>query len=180
MPRHDPAGPAPVGPRVEDPEQRVAATTGSKGYESAVDDLRDRDLLMPVEGVTEKDLRDTYYDSRDGRAHEAIDIMAPRHTAVRAVENGRIAKLFTSKAGGLTIYLFDPSERFAYYYAHLDRYAPGLKDGQSVERGDLLGYVGTTGNASPNAPHLHFGIFRLTPERQWWKGEPLNPYLVLK
>jgi murein DD-endopeptidase MepM/ murein hydrolase activator NlpD len=179
-PPHDPAGPAPIGPRVEDPEQTVAATTGSKGYESAVDDLRDRDLLIPVEGISDDDLRDTFFDSRNGRAHEAIDIMAPRHTPVRAVENGRVAKLFTSKAGGLTIYMFDPSERFAYYYAHLDRYAPGLKEGQNLRRGDTLGYVGSTGNAAENAPHLHFGIFRLTPERQWWKGEPLNPYLVLK
>ena len=99
---------------------------------------------------------------------------------VRAVEDGRIAKLFTSEAGGLTIYHFDPSETFAYYYAHLDRYAAGLEEGQRVRRGQVIGYVGSTGNASEDAPHLHFAIFRLTPERQWWKGEPINPYPILK
>jgi len=88
--------------------------------------------------------------------------------------------LFTSKAGGLTIYQFDPSETFSYYYAHLDAYASGLHEGQSVRKEDVIGYVGSTGNASPQAPHLHFAIFRLTPERQWWKGEPINPFPVFK
>ena len=106
--------------------------------------------------------------------------MAPRHTPVRAVEDGVIQKLFASDAGGLTIYQFEPSGMFTYYYAHLDRYAAGLREGQQVRRGEVIGYVGSTGNASPNAPHLHFAIFRLTPERQWWKGEPINPYPVLK
>jgi murein DD-endopeptidase MepM/ murein hydrolase activator NlpD len=106
--------------------------------------------------------------------------MAPRRTPVRAVEDGTIAKLFTSKAGGLTIYQFEPSGTFCYYYAHLDAYADGLAEGQTVHRGALIGYVGSTGNASPDAPHLHFSIFRLTPERQWWKGEPIDPYPVLR
>ena len=97
---------------------------------------------------------------------------------MRAVEDGHIQKLFTSKAGGLTIYQFDPTGTFTYYYAHLDRYADGLGEGQLVKRGDVIGYVGSTGNASPDAPHLHFAIFRLGPEKQWWKGEPINPYLV--
>jgi murein DD-endopeptidase MepM/ murein hydrolase activator NlpD len=136
--------------------------------------------MLPVDGVDEHDLRDTYHDSRDGRQHEALDIMAPRHTPVRAVERGRVVRLFSSKAGGLTVYMFDPSERFCYYYAHLDRYAEGLKEGQTLRQGDLIGYVGSTGNASATAPHLHFAIFRLTPEKQWWKGEPLNPYLILQ
>ena len=107
--------------------------------------------------------------------------MAPRRTPVLAVDDGMIAKLFNSRGGGgLTIYQFDPSEIFCYYYAHLDGYAPGLREGQAVRRGEIIGYVGSTGNASPDAPHLHFAIFRLTPERQWWKGEPINPYPVLK
>ncbi len=105
-----------------------------------------------------------------------------RHGELRSIaaQDGQIVKLFTSKAGGLTIYQFDPSETFSYYYAHLDGYAPGLHEGQTVKRGALLGYVGSTGNASADAPHLHFAIFRLTPERQWWKGEPINPYPVLR
>jgi len=141
--------------------------------------LRARDLKIPVDGVDREDLHDTFTEARGSRSHEALDIIAPRHTKVRAVENGRIQKLFTSKAGGLTVYEFDPTETFAYYYAHLDRYADGLREGQIVKRGDVIGYVGSTGNASQDAPHLHFAIFGLTPERHWWKGDAINPYPIL-
>jgi peptidoglycan LD-endopeptidase LytH len=141
--------------------------------------LRGRDLTLPVDGIARKDLRNTFTDARGSRTHEALDILAPRGTKVRAVEDGRIQKLFTSKAGGLTIYEFDPTQTFVYYYAHLDRFEDGLREGQMVKRGEVIGYVGSTGNASPDAPHLHFAIFRLGPEKQWWKGEPINPYLVL-
>ena len=135
-------------------------------------------LLLPVQGVAASDLRDTFADGRDAnqRGHEAIDILAPRGTPVLAVDDGRIAKLFLSQPGGITIYQFDPTGRFAYYYAHLDRYAEGLAEGQAVRRGSVIGYVGATGNASPDAPHLHFALFRLGPEKQWWKGEPVNPF----
>jgi murein DD-endopeptidase MepM/ murein hydrolase activator NlpD len=141
--------------------------------------LRGRDLRLPVDGVDRKDLRNTFADARGSRTHEALDIRAPRGTKVRAIEDGRVQRLFTSKAGGLTIYEFDATQTFAYYYAHLDRYEDGLREGQMVKRGDIIGYVGSTGNASPDAPHLHFAIFRLGPEKQWWKGEPINPFLVL-
>jgi murein DD-endopeptidase MepM/ murein hydrolase activator NlpD len=165
-PLHDTSGPV--------------ATTGTSETQIETVALRERELLIPVDDVDADDLRDTFADSRgSGRAHEAIDIMAPRGTPVRAVDDGEIRKLFTSDAGGLTIYQFDPSSTYTYYYAHLDAYAGGLREGQQVRRGDLLGYVGSTGNAAPNAPHLHFAIFRLTAERAWWKGEPLNPYPVL-
>ena len=181
VPRHDPAGPPPRGPVLENPREPVAATTGTtEGYDTAVAALRARDLLLPVDGIDAAALRDTFYDSRNGRAHEAIDIMAARETPVRSVEDGRIARIFTSKAGGLTLYVFDPDERFCYYYAHLERYAGGLTEGQRVERGQVIGYVGTTGNAPENAPHLHFAIFRLTPDKRWWQGEPINPYPVLR
>src|SRR5204862_4412166 len=103
-----------------------------------------------------------------------------RHTPIRAVEDGTIAKLFNSKAGGITIYQFDPDRAFCYYYAHLQRYAPGLHDGQQVSRGDIIGYVGTTGNAPPDTPHLHFAIFQLGADKRWWQGRPIDPYLVLK
>jgi murein DD-endopeptidase MepM/ murein hydrolase activator NlpD len=166
------------------PSGRTPATAGTSGTLSgndAIADLRSRDLLFPVDGVSPDDVADTFDDPRgSARSHEALDIMAPRHTPVRSVEDGRIARLFTSQAGGLTIYVFDPTETYCYYYAHLDRYAPGLKEGQAVSRGQMLGYVGSTGNASESAPHLHFAIFELTSERQWWKGEPINPYPVLR
>jgi murein DD-endopeptidase MepM/ murein hydrolase activator NlpD len=160
----------------------AVATSGASADAPAVRALEERDLLIPVEGVDEDDLRDTFHDKRGGgRLHEALDIMAPRHTPVLAVEDGTIAKLFNSQGGGgITIYQFDPSVQYAYYYAHLDRYESGLREGQAVRRGQTIGYVGSTGNASASAPHLHFGIFRLGPDRRWWQGEPINPYPVLK
>jgi len=166
--------------RTEEDDTRATATTGISA-ESAIEVLRHRDLEIPVDGVHRKDLHDTFSETREGtRSHEALDIVAARGTPVRAVDAGTIRKLFTSTAGGLTIYQFDPSETFSYYYAHLDAYASGLREGQHVRKDDVIGYVGSTGNASPQAPHLHFGIFRLTPERQWWKGAPIDPYPVFK
>jgi murein DD-endopeptidase MepM/ murein hydrolase activator NlpD len=137
-------------------------------------------LLVPVEGVKAADLADTFGQPRGGeRRHEALDIMAPKGTRVVAANDGKLVKLFTSKPGGLTAYQFDPSEKYAYYYAHLDHYAPGLKEGAQLKRGDLIGFVGTTGNADPATPHLHFAVVELTPEKQWWKGTPVNPYPLL-
>lgn len=141
--------------------------------------LATRTLQFPVDGVRPGTVRDTFDNGRSGRRHEALDIMAPRGTPVRAVDDGTLVKMFDSKPGGLTVYQFDLSRRLAYYYAHLDRYAEGLREGMPLQRGDLIGYVGTTGNASPAAPHLHFAVFLLGPEKQWWKGEPVNPYAAL-
>lgn len=156
----------------------TVATTGEEEAEAILDTRR---LLVPVEGIAREALYDSYSDERGGgRSHEAIDIMAARGTPVRAVEGGTVARLFTSKAGGLTVYQFDPTSTFSYYYAHLDRYADGLSEGQALTAGQVIGYVGSTGNAAANAPHLHFAIFRLGPERQWWKGDPINPYPLLK
>jgi murein DD-endopeptidase MepM/ murein hydrolase activator NlpD len=144
-------------------------------------DLAQRDLLVPVQGITPEALSDTFDDARSaGRIHDAIDIMAPRNTPVVAVEDGRIAKLFTSDMGGLTIYQFDPTEAYSYYYAHLDHYAPGIKEGDRVSRGQVIGYVGSTGNASPDGPHLHFAIARLGPDKKWWQGQAINPYSILR
>lgn len=141
--------------------------------------LRSRTLVIPVQGVAAQKLSDTFTQARAGGVpHDALDIMASRGTPVLAVEDGRVAKLFQSKAGGITLYQFDPDSRYAYYYAHLDRYAEGLTEGASVRKGQVIGYVGSTGNASIDAPHLHFAIFRLESEHQWWRGTPLNPYLV--
>jgi murein DD-endopeptidase MepM/ murein hydrolase activator NlpD len=141
-----------------------------------LDELRRRRLEVPVEGVDRKALRDSFAEGRAGHVHEAIDILAPRGTPIVAVEDGRIEKLFTSKQGGLTIYQFDPGRRYCYYYAHLDRYAPGLAEGQTVKRGQVIGYVGVSGNAPPQTPHLHFTIFKLADDKRWWKGVPLNPF----
>jgi murein DD-endopeptidase MepM/ murein hydrolase activator NlpD len=161
-------GPPPANPAPVDPASLPA-------------DLARRGLLVPVAGVARSALLDTFDDARsEGRVHDAIDIMAPRGTPVVAVEAGRIVKLFNSERGGLTAYQFDPTESYCYYYAHLDRYAPDLREGMLVARGQLIGTVGFTGNASPEGPHLHFAITRLNEDKKWWQGQPLNPYPILR
>ncbi|MDQ6618853.1 MAG: M23 family metallopeptidase [Pseudomonadota bacterium] len=138
------------------------------------------DLVVPVAGIKRKSLRDTFVEDRGGRPHEALDIPAPRGTPVIAAAAGRIVKLFKSAPGGLSIYQYDAGERHALYYAHLDRYADDVHEGMAVAPGHVLGYVGTTGNAPPNVPHLHFALFRLGPRKEWWKGTPVNPFPLLR
>jgi murein DD-endopeptidase MepM/ murein hydrolase activator NlpD len=137
-------------------------------------------LRPPIDGVSVESMKGGFAEARTGHPHEAVDILAPRHTPVHAVQDGRIAKFFVSKLGGNTIYQFDPSGRLAYYYAHLQRYADGLHEGDAVTQGQVIGYVGTSGNAPPNTPHLHFAVFELGPEKQWWRGKALDPYLVFR
>lgn len=133
-------------------------------------------LQVPVAQVPAEGLVDTFDDLRGtDRRHEALDIPAPRGTPVHAVDDGEVAKVFLSVPGGLTVYQFDRTRSVAYYYAHLDGYAEGLTEGKLLHRGDAIGEVGSTGNADPAAPHLHFAVFELGPERQWWKGRPVNP-----
>ncbi len=158
-------------------ENNAARTSENPAAATA---LRDRRLLLPVDGVKHDQLRRQFSDERRGHKHEALDIIAPRNTQVRAVEDGTIARLFFSKAGGITVYQFDPSGQFCYYYAHLERYADGLREGQAVSRGQLLGYVGTSGNAPKDTPHLHFAVFRLTEAKRWWEGTPIDPYDILR
>ena len=150
------------------------------GAEPAAE-LADRDLAIPVQGITADKLTRSFSDRRgSGRVHEAIDILAPMHTPVVAVEGGTVARLFYSKAGGITLYQFDPTEKYSYYYAHLDRYAEGIREGQTLRKGQVIGYVGVSGNAPKNTPHLHFAVFRLTEAKRWWEGSPLDPYDVLR
>ena len=156
-----------------------AAVASAIGLASARE-LRARELDFPVEGFPREKLTDTFDEARTGHVHEAADIMAPRNTPVRAVEAGTITRLLQNASGGITIYQLDPSRRYIYYYAHLERYADGLREGLAVDRGQVIGYVGTTGNAPRNAPHLHFAIFRVVDPKQWWGGAPVNPYLVLR
>jgi murein DD-endopeptidase MepM/ murein hydrolase activator NlpD len=132
-------------------------------------------LAMPIAGVNPEELEDTFNEIHDGHKHEALDIPAPRGTPVTAVAEGNVVKLFTSKPGGLTVYQFDDSRTYCYYYAHLDRYAAGLKENTLLRKGDVLGYVGSTGNASADAPHLHFAVTQLGPDKKWWEGTAINP-----
>jgi peptidoglycan LD-endopeptidase LytH len=152
-------------------QPRVAATTG------AVPAGR---LRVPIDGVDIESFKGGFVERRGRRPHEAVDILSPRNTPVLAVDNGTVAKLFDSKAGGHTIYQFDPSGRLVYYYAHLEKYADNLQDGQLVKQGDVIGYVGTSGNAPPNTPHLHFAVFEVDDPGRWWDGKALDPYLVFK
>lgn len=164
---------------VEIPTSSSSSPTPVIGGEP-VPDLVSRRLEIPVKDIARSDLRASFDEARGGRQHEAIDILAPRNTPVIAVEDGSVEKLFTSKAGGLTIYQFDPTSTYVYYYAHLERYADGIREGGRVKRGEVIGYVGTSGNAPKDTPHLHFAIFKLTEARQWWKGAPIDPFEVLK
>ncbi len=138
-------------------------------------------LLIPVEGVPPSALTDTFTQARAGgaRPHDAIDIMAARGRAVLAAADGRVEKLFMSEDGGLTIYERSPDGRRIYYYAHLDGYAPGLAEGQVVKRGQKIATVGSTGNADPTAPHLHFAVNDIAPNEPWYKGRAINPYPLL-
>ncbi|HSW29768.1 MAG TPA: M23 family metallopeptidase [Longimicrobiales bacterium] len=136
-------------------------------------------LDVPVQGVTRSQLRDSYSEPRGDHAHEAMDILAERGTPVVSATGGRVLKLFDSKPGGLMVYAADPSGRFILLYGHLDRYADGLADGAGLYRGQVIGYVGTTGNAPPGTPHLHFGIMRGDPDVSWARGTPVNPYPLL-
>jgi peptidoglycan LD-endopeptidase LytH len=138
-------------------------------------------LIVPVAGIKPGQLQNTYNDSRsEGRVHNAIDIMAPAGTPVLAVTEGKIVKLFISDRGGITIYQLDPNGRVIYYYAHLERYADGLVEGATVRQGDVIAYVGDSGNAGPGNYHLHFGISIVDDPRQYWGGVPVNPYPILR
>jgi peptidoglycan LD-endopeptidase LytH len=137
-------------------------------------------LMMPIASVDPNSLRDSFSELRDGHRHEALDIPAPRGTPVLAAAEGNVIKLFTSKPGGLTLYEFDDSRQYCFYYAHLDHYAQGMRQGVLLRPGQVLGYVGTTGDAPPDAPHLHFAVFRLGPEKKWYQGTPIDPLPLLR
>jgi murein DD-endopeptidase MepM/ murein hydrolase activator NlpD len=151
------------------PQTSPAAPTGSPS------------LLIPVAGVSPEQLRDTFQDARSQRrVHDAIDIPAPRGTPVMAVADGRIVKLFQSVPGGITIYQLAPDNRTIYYYAHLDRYRDGLAEGQLVHRGEVIAYVGDTGNAGAGNYHLHFSILIVSDPKRYWDGTNINPYPLLR
>ncbi|HEY0171779.1 MAG TPA: M23 family metallopeptidase [Pyrinomonadaceae bacterium] len=138
-------------------------------------------LLIPVQGVTPEQLQDTFKNSRsEGRVHDAIDIIAPRGTPVVAATDGRVVKLFESVKGGITFYqLASADEHYVLYYAHLERYAEGLAEGHFARRGETVGYVGDTGNATPGNYHLHFAVWITEDPKRYWDGVNLNPYPLL-
>ena len=169
------------------PQQR--SVVPSREHTASPDSIRDvtsrdiealkRQLVLPVQGVTRSQLRDTYSEARGSRTHGALDILAPRGTPVISAMDGKLMRLFNSQTGGLMVYAADPTDRFILLYGHLDRYADGVRDGMPLKRGQVIGYVGTTGNAPPGTPHLHFGILRGRPSQNWSRGTAINPFPLL-
>lgn len=158
--------------------QRKGASQVSVSPQVDVSPIAPSPLIIPVAGVSRDNLTDTWGQARSqGRVHEGIDILAPMGAQVFAAADGRIVKFFDSVRGGVTIYQFDTSARFVYYYAHLSARAPGLSEGMFVRQGQVIGFVGMTGNAP--VPHLHFEVERLGPEKHWWQAEAMNPYPLL-
>lgn len=155
------------------PARPAPPATAAQGHAPAEEER----LAIPVLGVTAAKLTDSFAEARGGRPHEAIDIMAPTGTPVIAAAPGTIEKLFLSDAGGNTIYIRSGDRRTVHYYAHLQAYAPGLVEGQTVHRGQRLGTVGSSGNADPAAPHLHFAVLSLAPEAPWWgPTQAIDPF----
>lgn len=182
---------AALGPVPNAPPAAPPAAAGSASRDTAAPPvvtpadlaaLAARGLRVPVQGVSAARVPDTFNERRGGgtRPHQALDILAPRGTPVLSAADGRVLKLFTSAAGGLTVYVLDPSGRFVCYYAHLDAYRPGLAEGQAVRAGDPLGTVGSTGNANAATPHLHFAVARLDDPHRWWNGTPIDPKPYLR
>ena len=163
-------------PQAAAPSEVLAPAPAATAPPNVADLLRARHLMVPVDGVSVERLMDSYAAERDAgaRRHNAIDIAAPRGTAVVAADDGSVLRMGYNALGGLTIYHVDPQRKFVYYYAHLDRYASTLREGGVVARGDVIGYVGSSGNASPNAPHLHFQV--LVHRERYWEGESVNPF----
>lgn len=171
------AGPAPTVERR--PALATAVMVPSARMAAAIERLREKELVVPVVGSPK--IEDTFTAARDGeRIHNAMDILAPRNTPIVAADDGTILRMATNALGGITIYAADRDRQFVYYYAHLDHYRDGVLPGQRIQKGDTLGFVGTTGNAPKDVPHLHFQIMIWPADGKFWNGEPVNPYPVLR
>ncbi len=159
---------------------KPATALRERGPAAAISALRKMRLQVPLEGFNPESIKGSFYERRGGTLHHAADFLAQRNTPIHAVGNGPVAKLFESKPGGHTVYQFDPSEKYVFYYAHLEKYANGLAEGQQLKRGDIIGYVGTSGNAPPDRPHLHFSVGMVAKPKTWWKTIDLDPYEVFQ
>lgn len=168
-----PAGPVePAGSVVETP-----APPADVASMNDVDYLRYRRIIVPVAGADMSKVEDTFYEARDGgRTHRAIDILAPRGTPILAADDGKILRMTSNTLGGITMYTVDPLNRLVYYYAHMDHYNDAMSPGRTIVKGDTLGFVGTTGNAPKDTPHLHFQVMRWPADGKYWNGEPIDPY----
>jgi murein DD-endopeptidase MepM/ murein hydrolase activator NlpD len=175
-----PSGPRGPGMIFGSPRPAPPPTPPPPEVAAAYAELAQRRLEFPVEGVSSESIADSFLDGRISHIHHAIDVMAPRNTPVRAVDEGAIVQLGSSILGGISIYQADKQRRYCFFYAHLQGYAPGLREGQFVDRGQVIGYVGTTGNAPPGRPHLHFAIYTLDEGHRCGTGTAINPYPLLR
>jgi murein DD-endopeptidase MepM/ murein hydrolase activator NlpD len=142
--------------------------------------LRSRHLVVPVAGANMAKVDDSYFEPRDGdRTHRALDILAPRNTPILSADDGKILRMSNSSLGGITMYTVDPSNRIVYYYAHMDHYNDAMSPGKTIVKGDTLGFVGTTGDAPKDTPHLHFQVMRWPADGKYWNGVPIDPYQAL-
>jgi len=158
----------------------TAAVLGSS-MEADVEYLHSRRLTLPVAGIRPDQLTASFEEPRDGsRRHRAIDILAPRGSPVLAADDGHVLRVSWNNAGGNTVYATDTEGRIVYYYAHLDHYHESIVAGMPISKGDTLGFVGTTGNAPKDIPHLHFQIMRMPHDGKYWNGEPINPFSILR
>lgn len=176
------AVPRPAAPLPQTSVANGDVADGDTGEATSADlAMLSAELIVPLAGVKASELRDTFNEMRGGgtRKHEALDIMAPRGTPVLSASAGRVLKLHNSKDGGLMIYAADASNRFVLMYAHLDHYAEGMRDSLPLRQGQIIGYVGTTGNAAENAPHLHFAIAHPRDVKLWWTGTAIDPRPLL-
>jgi murein DD-endopeptidase MepM/ murein hydrolase activator NlpD len=147
---------------------------------SGTDYLRERQIIVPVANAPLNKIENTFDDPRDGgRVHRAVDILAPRGTPILSADDGYVLRLSTSALGGICLYAADAEGRLVYYYAHMDHYHESMADGRRLAKGDTIGFVGTTGNAPKDVPHLHFQVMRMPADGHYWNGEPINPYDVL-
>jgi peptidoglycan LD-endopeptidase LytH len=165
-------------PEVVPAPSSAAVEARVDGVNAAADaaELRSRQLMVPVSGIRPEGIPDTFHEARDGaRIHRAVDILAPRGTAVLSADTGTVLRVSSNRLGGLTVYAVDPDRRLVYYYAHLDHYADSLRAGMPLAKGQVIGYVGTTGNAPPDSPHLHFQVMRMDDPKRYWDGTPLDP-----
>jgi len=173
--------PPPVRPRITARDSAAIAARRER-ISAAIQELRIRDVMIPIPGLTPDRLRDSFNQSRSNgaRRHNAIDMLAPRGTPILAADSGTVLKMNRSTLGGISVYTSDPHGRYVYYYAHLDAYHPSIAEGMSIARGDTLGFVGSTGNAPPTGPHLHFAIYRTDDAERWFNGTPINPREVFR
>jgi murein DD-endopeptidase MepM/ murein hydrolase activator NlpD len=157
------------------------ASAAPAGVASASDEyLRTRHIALPVAGADMSKVDDSFNEPRDGgRVHRAIDILAPRGTPILSADDGKILRMTTNTLGGISMYTVDSESRLVYYYAHMDRYNDAMSPGRAIVKGDTLGFVGTTGNAPKDTPHLHFQVMRWPADGKYWNGDPIDPYEAL-